>query len=211
MSPRPIPPGDALREGLAGTRPPKTPKAFVRWAGGADELKRAISGLDGPPKRAEYSDVDAYNRDRTKWRTASRQVQRWTTSAGEQRGRTKGPRLTPAAMRVVEQRRADKRLARLKRKGARARLYARLRMKSAGPHKVDDTRDRVMPSGGPGLFIPADELEEVIGDARRHDYDAAMTALEAAFLEEYGLDEDEAEIVEIYRVKVWINGDPEPA
>lgn len=188
---------------------PSSGPQIVTYAGGRAETVRAISGMSGPPRRRDYASDAGYREASKRWRSASRQVQRWTTGAREQRGRSRvrlaaGPieRLIDLAVTV--------KWSKMLRHGARVKFFAVIRVSSPRLFggKGTDTRQREMPSGPGGVYLSPEEIGRVLADLDGGDVDAAVSDLLEAFGESYGF--EGFEIEDVVWVKVWPHGEHEP-
>lgn len=208
---------DALAAGLEDPGPvPTSGPELVKFAGGRAELTRVLSGMNGPPRRADYADPAQYQAARTRWRTASRRAQRWDDEgkAGKQaRGRSRPVALSEGQRERIREEAQDRRLLGLWKNGARVRLELLMRVPSPGPGKRQEPpRLRVLPAGGPGEWIPPGTLEPILATAAQGDDERAGMMLLEAFGEAYDFDLLEtAEIEEVVRVKIWPEGTREPA
>lgn len=200
----------ALAPSFAAEPVPTEAAALVRYAGGRRELTRQLSGMDGPPPTSLRSrDPERYERERTRWRTASRRAQRWDTEGKEGKQRRATPQVAESEARTLRRVASERKRVAARHNGLRARLYARVRISSPKAKRGGDERDREMPAGGPGVYIDRDTVAEVL-DALRDDREAAAEDFLAAFWESYGMP-PEAEIVAVYRLKIWPEGRREPA
>ncbi len=212
---RPRDVGDALLASLDQADPvPSTGPALIRYAGGRVALQRQLSGMSGPPARADFGgDEQAYQAARTRWRSAARRVQRWSDEGKEgkqTRGRRRVALAAPERARV-ESAEVDRRWSRMIRRGLRARLTARVRVPSPiARGGGGDTRLREMPAGGPGVLIPAATVAAIMGALDERNEDEAAGRFLDAFWIAYGMPDD-TEIVEVVRLKLWPDGDSEPA
>lgn len=191
--------------------PPRDGPAFVRWAGGRRQVAELLSGMSGPPRKADYADDGSYQAARTRWRTASRRAQRMDDEGKPGKQRRGAPRLTPVARERVDELERDRRFARFVLNGARVRLTVTVRINTPDPRKPDETRTREIPSGGPGELVPAEEVADVLGLLESRDPSDAELALVDYVLVEYFGEGIDAEVEDVISVKVWPDGDPEPA
>lgn len=188
---------------------PGTGRELVRYAGGKAELTRQIAGMSGPPRRGDYADAVDYEAARRRWRSASRRVQRYTTSGAQKRGARRV--VLPAAERErVREAAVDRKWRDMVRRGVRMRLRATIKITSPTPGRRDDVRTRDLPAGGPGVYISPDELLPVLDALDDGDRERAAFDLQVAFADAYGMP-DELEVDEVYELKVWPDGEPEPA
>lgn len=187
----------------AGPVPDSGP-ALVRYAGGRAALVRELTGMDRAPRRGEYPDAAAFDAARTKWRSAQRNAQRWDKGRRPTR-----KSLTPPVKGRLRRKANVERRRELAARGLRARLYARVRVSTPGFDR-DDVRDRVMPASGPGQYLAPAVVEDVLTAIAEEGRDAAAEDFLEAFLDAYGFDAD-VEIESVKRLKVWAEGETEPA
>lgn len=182
---------------------PASGRDFVRYAGGRTAAVRALSGMAGTPRRADYRTDDAYAEARRHWRSASRRVQRWDTETGaERRERAK---LTPTEKRRAQKVNRDRKRDAVRRNGIRVRIQGLVAVPSAGK-RGEPARDRVLPVEG----SPAVELDlgdELLDTMREYGYEAALEHVMESFFDEYGMPYAQ---VDNARVKVWPAGEREP-
>jgi hypothetical protein len=201
---------EALRFALTGREDelPNTPDELLNYSEKSRaQLAREIEGLP-PSGRLPRKGTD----ERRRYDTLSRRLQRWTTTRGAQRRSFREARSGWRETRRAFFRRRFPSWARMRRRGARMRLEARVKIPSPGKGGMDD-RVRLMPAGGPGTFISADEISEVLRLlVDEDDCDAASEALLESFAESYGFLElvEGLEDNEVIGLKLWADGDPEP-
>lgn len=197
--------GDVLGPSLNAGPVPASGRAIVDYAGGRRALVEQLAGMDGPPRKRDYRSESDYQAARTKWRSASRRVQRWST---EGRQRRAAPQLTPAEKGKIRRQATREKRRQIAARGLRARLRATVRVGS-GFAKRDDVRTRTMPSGGPGVFLDPGTVQDVLDELSEEGRDAAAEDFLGAFWEAYGMPDD-AEVDEVSWLHVWPDGDPEP-
>lgn len=197
--------GQVLGPSLNAGPVPESGPALVDYAGGRHALVQQVTGRDHAPRRSEFRDAEQFERARTEWRSASRNAQRWD------KGRRPTREGLPSSTRGKIRREANKRhRAELARRGLRARLHARVRVPSPMSRRGGDERDRVMPAGGPGVYLDGGTVGEILEELADEGRDAAAEVFLGAFFEAYGMPED-AELVAVYSLKVWPEGTEEPA
>jgi hypothetical protein len=182
----------------AGPVPPDG-AALVRYAGGRRALTEQLSGLPRPPRRGDYRDAERYETDARRWRSASQAALRYSKGA-------RTPRIPREAQSRIRRAATAAKRAAIAQRGLRVRMYAEVTVGSPG--KRGDTRARVMPSGGPGVLIAADDAGELESLLRADPAEAAEMFAEE-FFEDYGMPESHIGVV--YWVKFWPEGSAEPA
>lgn len=205
--------GDALAPALQAEPVPGNGAALVRYAGGRAALTRQLTGMDHAPRRAEYSTPEAHKAAQTKWQTAQRRVQRWDDEGKEgkqRRGAVKGPDLDRAQKTRLRRAANERKSRALQSRGLRARLKARVTIKSPGARGRSDTRLREMPQGGPGVYLDAETVRDIVEALREEGRETAAEDFLPAFLQSYGMPE-EAEVTDVMWLKIWPDGSPEPA
>lgn len=204
--------GDVLDGALVDVgEAPGSTRALI-GAVGDREAVRVLAGMSGPPRRAAFDDPNEYRAANTRWRSASRRVQRAreVKPKGGQQTRAGAGRLTPDQRDRWKSTAEDRRLSRFVSAGARIRITARVRTSTPDPRKPNETRTRTMPAGGPGVFVPPEEMDAVIGAAERGDDAEAQGRLLDAFADGYGVDPGLFEFEEIVSVSVWPENTREP-
>lgn len=197
--------GAVLGPSLNAGAVPDSGPALVDYAGGRAALVRQMTGMDHAPRRGEYADQQAFEEARTHWRSAYRNAQRW--DKGRRPSKEALPPATKGKIRKDANRRRREELAR---RGLRARLRARVLVPTPNiGRRKDDSREREMPAGGPGVFIDGDTVAEILEDLAEEGREAAAEDFLAAFFEAYGMPED-AEIEEVHSLTVWPEGADEP-
>lgn len=208
--------GDRIGGALFDPGPVPSGSGLVGYAGGRRALVESLSGMDGPPSRRAYGGETAdWRAANNRWRSASRRAQRLDESgkAGKQRRNTPAERLTPAQRGRLEERAAEAKIEDITRRGMRARLKVMMKVDSPNARGGGEpARIRTLPSGGPGVLIDAETTREILQDANERGDDVAADAFLPAFWIAYGggLDDLEVEIEEVYWLKLWPNGTPEP-
>lgn len=180
----------ALQAAVRSDPVPTSGPALVRYAGGTREATRALSGLDHSPRRAEYATEGAWKADYTRWRSAARNVQRWSAPEGrERRGQVKPPKLDPAERRRLQAANREGKRAKVARSGLRAVVRATVVVPSTR-RGGDDRRERTISSDGTvtrGVPIDPDTAAELLELVRAGDDEAARELLQEAFLESAGM------------------------
>ena len=204
--------GDALEAALGEPEPvPSTGPALVRYAGGKAALTRQLSGMNASPRRGEYPTDEAYRAARTRWRSAARRAQRYAEGGPEGR-QVRGRRriaLGAAERERVRAANVDRRYARIVRAGLRARMRVKIAVPSPIARRGADRRVRDLPAGGPGVFLDPGEVDRILAELEA-DPDRAAGLFREAFFNAYGMPDD-ADIEEVIWLKVWPDGDAEPA
>jgi hypothetical protein len=199
----------ALGPSLNAGPVPTNARKFVEYAGGKRAAVEQLTGLDGPPRRADYGRRDAaFREDRLRWLAAQRRVERWTTEGRERRGGTRDVDLTRAqktrARRDANRRRREE----IARRGLRARMHVKTRVDTPG--KRADVRTRWIPAlGAPATYIDPDTTREIL-EKLSDDRDAAGEDFLDALWLSYDVDPDLIEVEEVLELKVWPEGEPEP-
>lgn len=202
---------EALRFALTGdeeTEIPETPSELLDYSKKSRaQLAREIEGLPSsgrlPPRGTP---------ERTRYNTVRRRLERWTTTTGRQRRSFNEPRSGWKETQRAFFRRRFPGWDAMRRRGARMRLEARVKIPSPGKGRTDD-RMRMMPAGGPGTFISGADMREVLRlFVDDDDCEGAGEALLEAFAESYGFLElvEALEDNEIAGLKLWPDGEAEP-
>lgn len=207
MAPRPRDLADALGPALKAGPVPRGGAEVVEYAGGRTELVRTLTGRDHAPKRSEFRTSEAYEDARRSWRSTSRRVQRWSTEAGQRRA---APALSPAEKGRVRRAANKARLERLGRTGLWARLRARVTVATGNAGRKADSRVRDLPSGGPGVFLDGEDVRAILEELDEQGKEAAAEDFLTLFLDNYGMTAD-VEVDDVMWLKVWLDGDEEPA
>jgi hypothetical protein len=121
------------------------------------------------------------------------------------------PRLKPDERERVDEVERDRRYSRFILNGARVRLTVTTKVSTPDPRKPDDTRPREIPSGGPGEFVPPEEVGDVMGLLEDGGKGDAELELVHYVIQNYFGEGFDVEVEEVSDVKVWPDGDPEPA
>lgn len=201
--------GEQLAAAMSAGAPPARGGDLIAYAGGKRELQQALSGMERAPKRSDYGSPEGYDAARRTWRTAARRVQRFSADEGKQRRGQTRTVLAPAQRDRVERAGDEHKQRAIRRRGMRARMFARVRIASASAKGGGDERDRIMPAPpGPGVLFPGPAVEDIF-DQAGGDIDAAGALFEAEFLERYGLDA-EFQITTVYWLRLWPDGEREP-
>lgn len=205
----------ALEGGIFDPGPvPSSGAELVKYAGGKAALTRQLSGMNGPPRRADYADPMAYKAASVKWRSASRRAQRADDSGkpGKQRRGVSKTTLSPEQRGRVREAAEDRKLSQAVRRGMRARMKARLVAPSPNLRGRQDERTRTVPASGPGVLIPGDVVAEIMRDLEDGDDGRAAYLFMGAFFEAYGAPElmVEPDSGAVQWLVMWPDGEPEP-
>lgn len=195
----------ALAVALAGPRPPATTWGQVEALGGRRRGVRAMallqSGRDPDGELPAAGSVE-YRR----YRDARRRVERWLEyerPTGKQ-ARRPNQEILNAQRNEIRAASTRRRVAALRRRGARSRIFVEVQVS-------DDIRLRWLPSGGPGLFLPAADVRAFTDPFLRGDFARAGTVFERVFFRRYEHGDDTSfQIIDVHVVKVWPDGTSEP-
>lgn len=204
---------DALVPSLDDVGPvPTSGPALVKFAGGRRALQEQMSGMSGPPAKRAYPDEAAWKAASIKWRSAGRQVQRWDEAgrAGKQRRGVNRAHLAPGQEKRVRSNAIDRKWSAIVRRGLYARMLCRMHVDSP---KLASSSERVreIPSGGPGVKIPGDVVADILGRLEDEGEGPAAAHFQEAFFESYGgMPAEEAMVDEVWWLKIWPVGTPEP-
>lgn len=201
---------DALKRAL---RPAvsKDPAELVEAAGGGPALARMLVGLPATGRLPKPG-----TKIRKRYNAAIRQIQRYTTTAGQRRGQ--GSAGVSSAAR-------DKAIARWR--GVvgptwRSSFYDRLRAKGgrtrvAGGWRVGGSKDtrryRMLPTGGDGAKLATSYTGRMLNAVEVGDWERALAVFLEGFSDGYDVEvtvEDEGGPEDIDWIKIWVDGDREP-
>lgn len=174
---------DALGRLVDADTVPGTGPELVTYLGGQRSTVELLTGLDHSPRRAEYEPgaegAAQHQADYKRWRSTSRRVQRWTTEAGQQRGRER-VRLDEQQRTEAERENRARKLQRIRQRGILATVTARIIVDSPGKGGRD-SRLRTISDGGHGILV--ENGSEILGLVREGAEDEARESLVAGFLD----------------------------
>lgn len=194
--------GQLLGPSLNAGPVPDSGPALVDYAGGRAALVAQLTGRDHAPRRSEFRDATAFEAERTRWRTAQRNVQRWD------KGRH--PTLTSSMKGKLHRAANVRKRAALRRRGMRMRLRGEVVVPSPMARHGNDVRVRDLPSGGPAQYLDPAIVGQVLDALDEDGEDAAAEELLASFLEEYAMPLD-TEITNLEYLHLWPDGEEELA
>lgn len=187
---------------------PTNGRDLVAYTGGRRAFVEAVTGMSRPPRQRDYPDADSYRAARTSWRSATQRARRYDTGA---RGKAEVPRLAGEERARVREAAEDQRRVESMRRGMRARMRVKMKVDTPSRRRKADERVRTMPSGGPGVLIPASVLSEIMQSVEDgEEAEAGGLLLEAFFTQYGGLDAETAEIEDVYELSMWPDGTEEP-
>lgn len=187
------------------------PAELVEAAGGPAALARMLVGLPAAGRLPKPG-----TEIRKRYNAAIRQIQRYTTGAGQRRGQGAGKVSSAARERAIARWRKavgptwrSSFWARLRAKGARSRLAGNWRV---GGSK-DPRRFRELPKAGEGVRLPANVMDELLDAAEAAEWTEALEIFLGAFSDAFGVDvtpENEDGPEDIAWIRIWVDGDREP-
>lgn len=173
----------ALGQLVAADTVPTQGPELVSYLGGQRATVSVLTGLDRSPRRGDYGEgaegAAQHKADYTRWRSTSRRVQRWTTEAGQQRGRQRVT-LDPEQRREAERENRARKLQRVRQRGIRAIVHARIVVDSPGKGGRD-SRHRTISDGGQGILV--ENGAEILALVNAGQLDEAQAALVEGFLD----------------------------
>lgn len=159
---------------------PETVAGLVAYTGSREAAVRALTGMAGTPRRGDYRSAEQYEAARRSWRSASRRVQRHTTTtASERRGTAGKPvQLTPTQRRRAQTANRTVKQRATRGRGIRAQVTGEVRANSPGDRRTK--RRTIAPEKG--VEIRPGYVQRALAARAAGDHEEAQRQLLRGFL-----------------------------